>query len=217
MSIEDLEKSFTLKATGSNSFQWMCLQNGCFETMSLVYSIKSKSVNLYSAQRHVRDTCWLSGNKKPQFSTKKTANFFGTPLQKKNSAIASTKKMPHNPSIESAEDGAAKKEVIDVDVHSPATPKTIQYKTPKESNYIVPCGNTTSNVETERIDFESNSTTTPTAPTITTTTSASVSSLLLPSTSTQNIEPDTSDHLSLHSVSSSTTSKPATNSDSKNL
>ena len=87
VSKEDQEKSFQLKATEGNDFQFICLQINCFEACTLKYCKTSNSVNMSSAYRHITNTCWLSPKRSPSFKRPKTGNFFGTPkLAPKNKA-----------------------------------------------------------------------------------------------------------------------------------
>ena len=67
VSEEEQRKSFKLKATGSNSFLFTCLQSNCREPCVLRYADKSSSVNMYNAHRHITQSCWLRPNKKPIF------------------------------------------------------------------------------------------------------------------------------------------------------
>lgn len=135
VSIDDQEKSFSLKSTDSNSFSWMCLQNGCFETVTLTYSSRTKSVSMYSAQRHVRDSCWLSGNKKPQFSTKKKTNFFGTPKQTNITEVPKV--------VDIEDDSSTEPDIIDFENMNTTLSAEVSLQSPTNSdpkNLQVPVG-----------------------------------------------------------------------------
>ena len=96
VSEEEHRKSFELKATGSNSFLFTCLQSNCREPCVLRYADKSSSVNMYNAHRHITQSCWLRPNKKPNFSTPVVGNFFETKAKPKDDQPAPRKFVPQH-------------------------------------------------------------------------------------------------------------------------
>ena len=96
MSEEEQRKSFKLKATGSNSFLFTCLQSNCREPCVLRYADKSSSVNMYNAHRHITQSCWLRPNKKPNFSTPVAGNSFETKAKPKDDQPAPRKFVPQH-------------------------------------------------------------------------------------------------------------------------